>query len=49
MFEHRQKGDYVDMISFEAVEVSGWLEKTEIFINELEKLFLSDESNSEQI
>ena len=39
MFEHRQKGDYVDMISFEYAEVASWLEKTEIFIKELEKLF----------
>ena len=49
MFEYRQKADYGDPDSFDGGQVEKWLTTASLFVDSLEKLFLSDESNSEQI
>jgi len=36
LFNNRQKGDYADLIVFEADEVSGWLQKTGEFVQFVE-------------
>ena len=38
LFNNRMKGDYGDFVSFEAEDVSGWLEVTKKFIDHLEGL-----------
>ena len=38
LFSNRMKGDYGDFVSFEAEDVSGWLEVTKKFIDHLEGL-----------
>jgi len=41
MFEHRQKGDYKDLLKFEKSDVATWLKQTENFVAELKKLIES--------
>lgn len=38
MFEFRQKSDYSDFVQFEEEKVKEWLEKSELFIEEIEKV-----------
>ena len=35
MFEHRQKADYADMVTFDAQAVARWLEEAEAFVLEI--------------
>jgi uncharacterized protein (UPF0332 family) len=39
MFEFRHKGDYGDFIQFEEEKVKEWIDKAELFIKEIERLF----------
>jgi len=41
MFKRRQKGDYKDFVEFEKQDVEEWLEKSEKFINKIDKLTLT--------
>ena len=47
MFEYRQKADFGDPDSFDSGQVEKWLTTASLFVDSLEKLFLSDESNFE--
>lgn len=39
MYEFRHKGDYGDFIKFEEEKVNEWIDKAELFIKEIERLF----------
>ena len=41
LFDNRQKGDYGDMVRFEADDVAGWLSQTQTFVSHIEKLLSS--------
>jgi uncharacterized protein (UPF0332 family) len=38
MFDFRQEGDYGDFVEFEKEKVKQWLDETEDFVNEIEKV-----------
>ena len=43
LFNNRQKGDYSDLVVFEAEQVEGWLEQTSEFVEFISELLAQEE------
>jgi uncharacterized protein (UPF0332 family) len=41
LFQNRQKGDYSDYVTFQADEVRDWLDKTRVFVDQIQN-YLSE-------
>jgi len=47
LFENRQKGDYMDFVSFDGDQVRPWIAQTEVFVAEIAALVAADASSAE--
>jgi len=43
LFNNRQKGDYLDLVEFQADEIQGWLSQARQFVEHVSELALRDE------
>ena len=47
LFENRQKGDYMDFVSFDGDQVRPWIAQTEVFVAEIAALVAADAPSAE--